>query len=517
MATVNTRSINPGGGGDYTSLSAWWAARKGDLVADDRVEIAEVYDGVDSTALNASGADVICDAAHYFLVRPAVGYEHGGVFTTSKYVFTNTIIIGAPHFHISGILQQYTATATNKYAISCTGTTGENKFDSIIQKIQSSYTGTVAIRGSSNGGTRNISNCVAYFAGGTATDARAYGNNYGYAYIYNCTAYSFAVGFYRNTTTTAVKNCLAQNCADGFLGAFDSSSTNNCSNVSGDAPGANAVTGTAVFVDATTGDFHLSSSDTVSRGVGADLSADAVFPVTTDIDGETIATWSIGADSVAAGASGVVGSLTLALENATMTAAATAACPVIQGQLSRELENAALVSTATAVFPAVQAGLAASLDAAALSATAAITGATSVDGQASAVLEDASLAATAEISGVPNPAIAALDVTLEAIGLSATAVAAFPVITASLAQSLDDSTLAATATAAYPIRQANLAVTLEGVALVAAAEVTGDAITVATPPERTVYFDAESRVVEFLAESRTVNFESESRYVALSA
>lgn len=114
---------------------------------------------------------------------------------------------------------------------------------------------------------------------------------------YNCTAYNCANGFLGGTAPIA-KNCGAVSCTDGFSGTWDTvTSTNNASDLAGDAVGGNAQNSvTPTFVDAAGGDFHLLSSDTAWRGFGADLSADALYPFTTDGDGETRAAWDIGAD-----------------------------------------------------------------------------------------------------------------------------------------------------------------------------------------------------------------------------
>ena len=94
-----------------------------------------------------------------------------------------------------------------------------------------------------------------------------------------------------------VKNCGASNCANGFAGSFDGASTNNASNIAADAPGANPRNSvTPTFVSAP-GNLHLAAGDTAWTDGGANLSADALFPFSTDGDGATRSgTWDIGAD-----------------------------------------------------------------------------------------------------------------------------------------------------------------------------------------------------------------------------
>lgn len=99
----------------------------------------------------------------------------------------------------------------------------------------------------------------------------------------------------KGTTPVLAQNCIAQGSSDGFAGTYESGSDYNCSNVAGDAPGANSIhEATVAFVDADNDDYHISPSDTTGViGGGDDLSA----YFTTDIDGDTITTWSIGADA----------------------------------------------------------------------------------------------------------------------------------------------------------------------------------------------------------------------------
>ena len=119
-------------------------------------------------------------------------------------------------------------------------------------------------------------------------------------YVSNNTVYGCYTG-YLLSSQALVKNCLAQNCNNGFGGTPDPSSDYNCSDISGDAPGANSVIGTVTFVDTANDDYHLDPSDTVAKDAGTDLSSDPNLAFTDDIDGETRSgTWDIGADEYVA-------------------------------------------------------------------------------------------------------------------------------------------------------------------------------------------------------------------------
>ncbi len=74
-------------------------------------------------------------------------------------------------------------------------------------------------------------------------------------------------------------------------------STNNLAFGDSNAPGSNAQQNVAPTYVNSASDWHLGTTDTAALAKGADLSADANFPFSTDIDGETrSAPWDIGAD-----------------------------------------------------------------------------------------------------------------------------------------------------------------------------------------------------------------------------
>lgn len=127
---------------------------------------------------------------------------------------------------------------------------------------------------------------------------------------YNCLVVGFDIGYGRrySSTYTAV-NCIAQGCTDGFS-SVSGSSDYNLSDISSDAPGANSVTSTLTFADASNGDYHLASGDTDAIGAGIGPSSDANVP-TTDIDGDTRSgtTCDIGADEYAAAGGGGGGTI----------------------------------------------------------------------------------------------------------------------------------------------------------------------------------------------------------------
>ena len=122
------------------------------------------------------------------------------------------------------------------------------------------------------------------------------------AYVYNNTVVDCGYGFFGANSVPIAKNNIAYNNYDNYYYGFDADSTNNLSGpTQTDAPGSNPRNGVSVvFADEANDDFHLAQSDTGAKNVGADLSADANFPFSTDIDGSTrTGTWDIGADEAA--------------------------------------------------------------------------------------------------------------------------------------------------------------------------------------------------------------------------
>lgn len=76
MVTINTNTIGTTGR-DFTTMTAWEAARQGDLVADDRFEIGEVYN--DSTFDEGIVIDgSVTDATRFLKLTVAEGERHNG-------------------------------------------------------------------------------------------------------------------------------------------------------------------------------------------------------------------------------------------------------------------------------------------------------------------------------------------------------------------------------------------------------------------------------------------------------
>lgn len=295
MATVVTKTIKPGGGGDYTTLAAWATARAGAKV--DTIERAECYAG--NAGPVALGSAWSLDATSLIEIAASAQDKHNGVFDTLK-----------AHILASGDCVYNTSANASKVRIydmlfeaSSLGAAVKNSYSSSDWRVYRCVaTGLTATSGFK--GFKYAENCVAY---GIIYDSASSGFssvNSGGQTIFNCTAYDCGVGFSASSAANIdARNCLAQSCTDGFKtssASFVAASSNNISDIAGDAPGAHSVTGTVQFKDAANKDFHLAAADTVARGAGVNLTASGI---TTDIDGETrpaTGAWDIGADQYVA-------------------------------------------------------------------------------------------------------------------------------------------------------------------------------------------------------------------------
>ncbi len=115
------------------------------------------------------------------------------------------------------------------------------------------------------------------------------------AYVYNNTFYNVGRALWSNGATIIAKNNTAQICTEYCYFDLNASSTNN---ISSDAtsPDVDLLNVNVAFADVLNKDFHLAASST-ARNRGADLSADANFAFSTDIDGHgRSGLWDIGAD-----------------------------------------------------------------------------------------------------------------------------------------------------------------------------------------------------------------------------
>lgn len=310
MPTVRTVTVKPSAG-DYTSLAGADAGEVGgvDFVALDRQLDIACYAMNDTTAVALAAAT--SDATRYVRVYTPPTERHAGTWNTGKYYLTVTgataiSIASGLHTRVEGLQIQCTLTAAD--VKSCYQNAGQSRISNTI--CRGSYgTGTSGGYGivqDGSGAVLRAWNCLIYdIVGWTSGFGAGFLHNAGTsAYVSNITVQGCAFGFATVPTGAVLKNCLAQDCADGtfdsFGSPFEAASTNNAADA-GTPPGSNPQTGEVTFVNEAGDDFHLDASDTVAKGNGTDLSADANTPFSDDIDGVTrTGTWDIGADQYVA-------------------------------------------------------------------------------------------------------------------------------------------------------------------------------------------------------------------------
>ncbi|NCB43847.1 MAG: hypothetical protein EOM59_14705 [Clostridia bacterium] len=226
-----------------------------------------------------------------------VSQRHGGKWDDSKYNLktssvSDCIRISDPYTVLDGIQIYLNNTIMSSVAPWATNVTISNN---IIKRNNDGEGNNAGITSGENF-VFIFNNIIYNFGNGI----HASGNSTNW-YINNNTIYNCINGIARYNGIIVAKNNIAQNCTDGFVGTFDSASDYNISDLASDAPGSNSKNSTTVeFVNEAGYDFHLAQTDTAARGAGANLTADANLPFSTDIDGQlrnpSGAGWDIGAD-----------------------------------------------------------------------------------------------------------------------------------------------------------------------------------------------------------------------------
>jgi hypothetical protein len=287
MTTTVTSTIKPSGG-DYTTLTAWEAAKQGNLVTADQIQAAECYTfsgGLDD-ALTIDGSTT--DSTRYLKVTVAAGNRHTGIPQTGFYIKKS---------QNSGYLFKVSDNYTKAEWIDLENTGNTDSYCFYFSERNCTLTNCIAkTSGTNTPGfflthLNQLNCCLAY------SSSRGFYNDYVKPVLYNCVAANCGTGVH-NTTGNGIllKNFVAYNNTTNYSsGTYDAACTNNATSTgSDDAPGGSSVYGvtSAAFNNAASNDFHLSGTGSVLYNVGADLSG----TFTTDIDGDTWVNWSIGFD-----------------------------------------------------------------------------------------------------------------------------------------------------------------------------------------------------------------------------
>lgn len=303
------------------TLAGAIAALPGDLTADDSYAIHCKGTAADTSAVLINNHET--DATHYIVIQTDVDDRHSGIWTTSKYRLTVTndvgiydlvnyvfidglqISVSSPTANYKNIIQ-FEVGATNQCRVSNCILKGSGNADYIGNGISIEANGNV-----------DIWNNIIYSVG-TGNGSNVISCNGNVVNIYNCTLISGYIGIRCAAGTATVKNTYAGgsggqdfyrgggtfakiNCASEDQSADDTGASETATNC---VAGAVALsTDTFVNVSAGSEDFHLAAgTGSALYDAGDAPGGSAPLDYTTDIDGETVSIWCIGADSRAAAA-----------------------------------------------------------------------------------------------------------------------------------------------------------------------------------------------------------------------
>lgn len=320
----------PGGAGAYNSCAnfvtgevaanANLVTMAGDLI----VEFGGT--SADTTACVVNGFTT--SAAFLIRFQSTGANRHSGIWNTGLYRLTNAGIalqVQDPNFELFNLQIETTGTGTGNYrgllagsgsleilasgnifkAASCNLGGGGSCF-SVLWRTDTLNSRCIFIN---NVGIQPTVNTSDVFRIDCSANA-----NGDYVVIYNNTAYGGSTGFKTHGAGSSDAQYVKNNVSNGSFttaydlaayGSFTTSVTNN--NVSNDSSSPNVAyrSKTCSFTSTTGGseNLHLLSGDTNCKDSGADLSADAQYSFSTDIDNQTrTGAWDIGADEIVGGA-----------------------------------------------------------------------------------------------------------------------------------------------------------------------------------------------------------------------
>lgn len=307
--------IDPDGGGDYFSMSAWELAQQQDLTdggGDTMTAHCESSSGTDDTTrCSIAGWTTLPVNWIKIWTDPAGTFGHDGKWTAgNKYRMivnnpgSNMISANTANCTFAGLMLR--ETGTNNQPV-WAAANDNITFEQNIVDNNSSGGAVNAVKASGAYDGIEIFNNVIYESNaGSQYGIFISSINTGGARVYNNTVYGDPnINIYQ----WANKAYMSNNIADGASGGnsdygYSSTSSSYLShNLSGDdTADDNGGTGhkinqTVSYVDSGNYDFHLQSGDTAAKDSGTDLSA----YTTVDVDNETRSgTWDIGADEIVA-------------------------------------------------------------------------------------------------------------------------------------------------------------------------------------------------------------------------
>lgn len=345
MATEVVKVVDPdnGSGTNYTSLAAWEAGEQGNLTgARDEIAVAKCRctGGTADGAVEFAGWTT--DSTRYIKIwtDTSESYRHNGTWQTgNKYrivsnnyfatvwnnnnarldlwldglqIDNNREYGSADGASAAGVYsyQDYAFNLTVSNCVIRSSATSHYPVASGITVHNAATSGTTSFKAYNNivygySGTSDASGIRWSKSGSGSTDTVVVYNN---TCCYNHYNFSLSPNWTSDTIYFVVKNNIGSDYTTSGADYYRSDSAGTWTtskNISSDTSSWDSSyrSKTVVFVNESSRDFHLSSSDTEARGNGDNLSSDSYCPFSTDIDGQSRgSTWDIGADQyVAAG------------------------------------------------------------------------------------------------------------------------------------------------------------------------------------------------------------------------
>lgn len=276
MPTTVTYTIDTGGTGDYTSLSAWEAAQQQNLVTNDRlmqVRVKASGGTADTTACDINGWTT--DSTRYIDIAPATGQEHAGVWNTGIYRMSVAsggwaLINRQNYTRTRGIQAEYSGVSGVTFYLFSTTLSLDG---CLIERCIGRYTGSVgtgiAVQRSSGAGTVLIRNNLLIDTGGDMRGVSA-GDGATFAGTANAdnntlirtTGTGARQGLYQNTGTLVARNNIVQGFQEAYNGTFAAGTDYNATNLN-ETPGTgsnNLVSQTFSFVDSGAGNYRLTAA-----------------------------------------------------------------------------------------------------------------------------------------------------------------------------------------------------------------------------------------------------------------
>jgi len=317
MAEFLHKHVAVDGSGDYTSLEACLNANEQDLTGDGWFTV-EITEGANADTSAVTIHNYTTTAADYINIIVVAGARHDGKYNTSKYrleVTGTCLTVQEDYVRFDGMQVKCTTNADSQYGFffSSQGANNDVRIGhSIIKGVVSGTNGgTVGIlvyESSARYTQLTVFNTIVYdfYNPNYLSTRTVYGIRciYGDIFAYNCTVSRCATGVQDGGATDPIKAInVVSDCDDSvassdfidFVGTLTGS--DYCASHDATAPGANSqINKTFTWVGAE--DFHTSDADLIAYGTndpGAGLYSDDIDFVARP------ATWSIGADDVAAG------------------------------------------------------------------------------------------------------------------------------------------------------------------------------------------------------------------------